>query len=89
MTHDRQSAPKADALPGCATPRPAVSLGIATEKGKPGRAVRGNERRNAARTGVSTPGIVPNPYPQGGSPVTDNTLDASERIIARLRHLAA
>ena len=45
------TAPKADALPGCATPRPAVSLGKAAIDGNPGDAVRGNQRQDEARTG--------------------------------------
>jgi hypothetical protein len=57
---ERFSAPKADALPGCATPRAAVSLGIAREKGNRARQFRGNERRNAARTGAETPEYFPN-----------------------------
>jgi hypothetical protein len=63
MTPTDPSAPKADALPGCATPRLAVSLGIASEKGKSGRVVRGNTRQNAAGTGETSPGIVPNRVP--------------------------
>jgi len=61
MMDDRLSAPKADALPGCATPRTAVSLGNAAVDGNPSEPVRGNERQDEARTGNGSPGIIPNP----------------------------
>jgi len=60
MTRSDISAPKADALPDCATPRPAVPLGFEPVKGNPATAVRGSTRRNTARTGNESPGIVPN-----------------------------
>ena len=53
---DSLPCPKADALPGCATPRAAVSLGNAALDGKTAGAVRGNKRQNGARTGSGSPG---------------------------------
>ena len=61
MTSDRSSAPKADALPGCATPRPGETLRFLAFRPLAESAVRGNRRRNEARTGSKSPGIVPNP----------------------------
>lgn len=58
---DNLTAPKADALPGCATPRLAECLGKAAVNGNPGDAVRGNERQNTAGTGNETYGISPYP----------------------------
>jgi len=57
------TAPKADALPGCATPRTAISLGNAAVDGNPGDAVRGNTRQDEARTGNGSPGILHNHEP--------------------------
>jgi len=60
MIEERLSAPKADALPGCATPRPAVSLGKAAVDGNPAGAVCGSERQDEARTGNGSPGLSHN-----------------------------
>jgi len=70
MIEERLSAPKADALPGCATPRTAVSLGNAAVNGKPMGAFHGSERQNGARTGNGTYGISPNPIIYHGTPMT-------------------
>lgn len=51
------SAPKADALPGCATPRAAVSLGNIAIGCKPRVLVRSSERQNEAGTGSGSPEI--------------------------------
>lgn len=61
MTGDRLSAPKADALPGCATPRPAEPRRFAGDSTQAQSDVRGNARQNTAGTGSATPGIVPDP----------------------------
>src|SRR5690606_1446983 len=61
----REGAPKADALPGCATPRTAEALRFPADLTQAERGVRGNERRNAAGTGAESPGIVPNHEPEG------------------------
>jgi len=52
-------APKAGALPGCATPRTAEALRFLAGKGQAQSGVRGISRRNGARTGHLNPGIVP------------------------------
>jgi DNA (cytosine-5)-methyltransferase 1 len=53
------TAPKAGALPDCATPRRDVSLSGAPFAVASDNVVRGTERQNTARTDVSSPGIVP------------------------------
>src|SRR3546814_11100098 len=52
-------APKASALPGCATPRRAEALRFRARKGQVQSYVHGICRKNMARTGETTPGIVP------------------------------
>ena len=52
--------PKPDALPGCATPRLAETLRFRAIQGQALMLFRGNKWRNVARTGVCSPGIVPN-----------------------------
>ena len=60
MKSDRNSAPKADALPGCATPRAAQVLRFCGFQAQPQMLFRGKVRRNVARTGGSAYRIVPN-----------------------------
>jgi len=69
MIDDRLSAPKADALPGCATPRAAVSLGKALIERNPAGAFGGNERQNGARTGNESPGLSQYLRPESGKRV--------------------
>jgi hypothetical protein len=52
-------APKADALPGCATPRLRDALSFHPLGSASGTLFRGNARRNTAGTGQTSPGIVP------------------------------
>jgi hypothetical protein len=56
---NRTTAPKAGALPDCATPRRAETLRFAGDLAQADSAVRGNRRQNTARTGNRSPGIVP------------------------------
>ena len=54
------SAPKADALPGCATPRTAESLSFLGVPEASESDWLGNNRQNAAGTGAQTPELSPN-----------------------------
>ena len=54
------SFPKADALPGCATPRAAEALRFTGFQAQALTAVHGNDRQNVAGTGAQSPEIVPN-----------------------------
>ena len=56
----RPSAPKADALPGCATPRLAQALRFPAIFAQAQRWLRGRTRQNKAGTGSKSPEIVPN-----------------------------
>lgn len=56
----RTSFPKADALPGCATPRHPQALRFAGVSTQALTAVRGNGWQNEARTGASSPEYLPN-----------------------------
>ena len=56
----RPSAPKADALPGCATPRPAELRRFPDDSAQAETRVRGNGGKHKARTGASCPEQSPN-----------------------------
>ncbi len=56
----RKCAPKADALPGCATPRPAKTLRFLASEPLADSPARGNLWQNAARTGGISPDYLPN-----------------------------
>lgn len=63
MIEDRKSAPKADALPGCATPRPSAPPSfprVFAQAESDSGAFRGGRWQNVAGTGETSPGIFPN-----------------------------
>lgn len=68
MTPLEMSAPKADALPDCATPRQAKALSFRTFHKASVNRSRGIYWQNKAGFGSKTPGIVPNcvarPFPR-------------------------
>lgn len=57
------TAPKAGALPDCATPRRAETLRLEADQRASANAVRGNTRQNMAGTGAQSPVIVPEALP--------------------------
>lgn len=61
-------APKAGALPGCATPRTAEALRFRPDKGQAETVIGGNNRHNRAGTGDGIPGIVPEVVSEPFSP---------------------
>ena len=89
MIEDRMSGPKPDALPGCATPRLALSLGKPEIERNPSMPFRGNDGQNMAGTGDETPGIVPNsdagtknqPHPRKPAPViAESAIDPQAKV---------
>jgi DNA-binding NarL/FixJ family response regulator len=80
---DRQSAPKADALPGCATPRTAETLRFRRGDAQAGRAVHGIRWRNAARTGAESPELFPNLTPRQSEVASLVALGWTNKQIAR------
>lgn len=61
-------APKAGALPGCATPRTAEALRFRPAGGQAESDLDGNRQRNRAGTRHSTPGIVPEDVSEAFTP---------------------
>ena len=78
MIEHRLSAPKADALPGCATPRTAAALRFARIEAQAITAARGSRRRDKAGTCARSHGIVTDSVP-----ATFLTTTTTERSRAR------
>ena len=75
----RPSAPKAGALPDCATPRRADARRFTGDQTQAESDVRGNERQNMAGTGEVSPEIVPSG--------TDPVFQTRAELVAALRGL--